>query len=125
MASRYEGGQEEARQVRRWDGPGCLCGYQQVVALFRFVQVLQRISSATAELETGVKALGTQSDGIELREDLNSKKDAILADIETMKSILQNAKERCVSRGVGSPWLVRVGDRESHPSSHQVIRTAN
>ena len=87
-------------------GPGGLCGQQQDVASFRFVQVLQRLSSATAELETGVKALGTQSDGIGLREDLNSKKDAILADIQTMRSILQSAKERCAPRGVGSRRLV-------------------
>lgn len=61
---------------------------------------MQRITSATKELETGVKSVGTQSDGIELREELNSKKDAIVADIQTMKNILQRTKERWVPRGL-------------------------
>ena len=57
-------------------------------------QVLQRITSATAELEAGVKRVGSQSDGTELREDLNSKKDDILADIRIMKNILQSTKQK-------------------------------
>lgn len=46
-----------------------------------------------------MKRLGGQSDGRELRDDLNSKKDAILADIQSMKSTLQITKERCAARG--------------------------
>lgn len=46
-----------------------------------------------------MKRLGGQSDGRELRDDLNSKKDAILADIQFMKSTLQITKKRCAARG--------------------------
>lgn len=66
---------------------------------------MQRITSATVGLEKAVKGLGTQSDGRDLRDDLNSKKDAILADIQIMKAILLSARERCVPRGLGAPQV--------------------
>ena len=52
-----------------------------------------------------MKGLGTQSDGRDLRDDLISKKDAILAGIKIMKAILLSTRERCVPRGLGAPQV--------------------